>query len=129
MQERTKRVLKVVSTILLVVLTLVSIYELLKKARQKNVLPIFGAIRRLSETGDEIVDVNGDGTQYLVHDNEESQRNFKAFLENRGNRFIGQYGKSELYDFGDGEVLVKRTKIFNKYLLYDVYSDDFFNDI
>ncbi len=126
MQERVKRILKVVSMILLAVLTLVSIYELVKKAQQKNVLPIFGAIRRLSETGGEIVDVNGDGAHYLVYDNDESRRNFKSFLEELGYSFIGQYGKSDLYDFGAGEVLVKRTKIFNKYMLYDVYSDDFF---
>ncbi len=128
MQERAKRVLKVFSTILLVALTLVSIYELIKKAQQKNALPIFRAIRRLGESGGEIVDVSGDGRQFLVYDDEESMRNFKLFLEGRGYCFIGQYGKSDLYDFGDGEVLVKRTPIFNKYLLYDVYSDNLFDE-
>ncbi len=128
MNENIKRALKIISAILLGMITLLSIYELIKKAKDKDALPIIKAMRLLDESSSEIVDVLGNGTKFLLYDNAESHRHFESFLEEKGYQYVGRYGKSKLYDYADYEVIVKQNIMFNRYVLYEIYNETYFGE-
>ncbi len=128
MNENIKRALKIISAVLLVIMTVLSIYELIKKARDKDALPIIKAMRSLDESGSEVVDVLGNGTKFLVYDNAESHRHFASFLKDAGYQYVGEYGKSTLYDYDEYEVVIKKIILFNRYALYEVYNEMYFSE-
>ncbi len=128
MNENIKRALKTISAILLGIITVLSIYELIKKVKDKDALPIIKAMQLLDESGSEIIDVLGNGTKFLVYDNAESHRHFESYLAEKGYQYVGRFGKSKLYDFADYEVIVKRIKMFNRYVLYEIYNETYFGE-
>ncbi len=128
MNENIKRALKIISAVLLAIMTVLSIYELIKKAKDKDALPIIKAMRLLDESSSEIVDVLGNGTKFLVYDNAESHRMFDLFLAEKGYRYVGKYGKSKLYDYDEYEVVIKKIIMFNRYALYEVYNETYFGE-
>ncbi len=128
MNESIKRALKIISAILLAIMTVLSLYELIKKVKDNDALPIIKAMRLLDESGSEIVDVLGNGTKFLVYDNAESHRHFASFIEDKGYQYVGKYGKSKLYDYNEYEVVVKKTIMFNRYALYEIYNETYFGE-
>ncbi len=123
MSESIKKVLKVISLILLGAIALISIYQLLKKAKEKNLWPILVAMRTLVDSQSKMVDVLGDGSQFLMYDDTESERIFRTRLLDKGYQYVTKYGRSELYDYHEGEAIVKYNRLFNKYLLCEIYSE------
>ncbi len=124
MNESIKRQFKIVSAVILVVLTVVSIYHLIKKIKEKDLLPILQAMRTLDDGASDIVDLRGNGFKYLLHNDREGHSFFEQFLAEKGYQYVAKYGKSELYDHGDLEVVVKKYPIFNKYLLCEIYDQE-----
>ncbi len=125
MNESIKNTLKVISVVLLGIIAVLSIYQLLKKAKQKDFWSILAAMRSLDNSQSKMVDVLGDGSKFLLYDCPESRRKVKSFLHDRGYQYVAKYGRSELYDYAEGEVIVKYNSLFNRYLLCEIYDESY----
>ncbi len=125
MNENIKNVLKVISVVVIGVIAVLSIYQLIKKAKERDFLPIVMAMRQLDGDKSAMVDFSGKANKFLLYDTPEGRQRFKGYLLEKGYRYVAKYGRSELYDYADAEVVVKQSNLFNRYLLCEIYNESY----
>ncbi len=125
MNKNFKKIVNVVSIILISLVTIWSILKLIKLIRKYDAFALLQGFARLSSSEDEIVDVSGIGVKFIGRNTAETAESFADYLALEGYKKIGKFGKSDLYEYDGEEIIVKRSKLFSKYYLFEIFNDDY----
>lgn len=124
-----KKALKFVGSITLLVVMLLTMVKLIKLIRKHSLLSILKGFGLLCYGGADLVEVSENGTKFLSKKSQEGIEAFDEYLDEMGYKFIGQFGSSNLYEFDGVEVVIKRTKIFRKFYLYEIFNERYFEEV
>ncbi len=123
-----KKTLKIAGTLILAIVTVVSIIKLIQLVRKYSLCSILKGFMILSSDDVDLIEVSENGTKFLAKKTQEGVEAFDEYLNEIGYQFIGQFGSSNLYEFDGMEIVIKRTGLFGKYYLYEIFNERYFEE-
>ncbi len=123
-----KKILKVVGGIVIFFIALVSIIKLVQLIKKYSLLQVLGGVGKLNADDTDLVEISKNGTKFLTRSNETGLEAFKDYLDASGYSYIGQFGSSNLYEFDGVEIVVKRSSLFGKYYLFEIFNERYFEE-
>ncbi len=124
-----KKILKIFGIVVLSTVAVYSAFKLIKLVRKYSLVPVLGGLSKLGASGADMIDISKNGTKFLSLANNEGVEAFKDYLDAVGYTFIGQFGSSNLYELNGMEIIIKRTKLFGKYYLFEIYNERYFQEV
>jgi hypothetical protein len=121
-----KKILKAIGAVTLAAVTVYSIYHIVRLVKKYDVLSLLYGFDLLHRGHEGIIDISRKGVKFISRKSEENLYAFSEHLSANGYRLVGRFGRSDLYDYQGVEVIVKQTVLFNKYYLFEVYNESFF---
>ncbi|MCK8061292.1 MULTISPECIES: hypothetical protein [unclassified Fusibacter] len=121
-----KKFLKTIGAVSVIVVTAYSIYHLIRLIKKYDVLSLLYGFDLLHRGHEGIIDISRKGVKFISRKSEENLDAFSEYLKANGYRLVGRFGRSDLYDYQGVEVIVKQSMLFNKYYLFEVYNESFF---
>jgi hypothetical protein len=119
-----RKVIKVLATLVFVFGSLAFIYKLIDLYQKRNVESFLIAAMNAHQT-QSLVDISGSGIRFVGQKNDEIEREFEAYMANKGCVPIGNFGRSTLYSCDGNEVLVKKSSFFNQFFLYEIMDETY----
>lgn len=126
MKLNLKTCFKIVAGFVIGIISVYSLYKLWQLAKQRDVFSVVKGFFRLNESESALVDISGRGVKFLSKNDTIGQQAFDDYLANSDYRYIGCYGKSQLYNHQGEEIIVKSMPLFSQYRLYEVFNQDYF---
>lgn len=123
-----KKIFKCISGIILFAVVVFSIIKIIQLIKKYSLWEVLLGIGKLSSDGADVVELSENGTKFLTFKNEEGLSAFKEYLETVGYRYIGQFGSSNLYEYEGIEVVIKRSNLFGKYYLFEIFNEKYFEE-
>ncbi len=123
-----KKIVKIVSSVALTIIIVVSIIKLVQLIRKYSLFSMLKAFGILSSGDADLVEISDNGTKFVSSKSQEGINAFEEYLDEIGYQFIGQFGSSNLYEHEGMEIVIKRTKLFGKYYLYEIFNERYFEE-
>ncbi len=123
-----KKFLKIAGSVVVAVVTIISIIKLVQLIRKYSFLGLLKGLGILGSGDEDIVDVSDNETKFLVKKSQEGLEAFNEYLDMLGYKYIGQFGSSNLYEHEGTEIVIKKSKLFNKYYLFEIFNEQYFED-
>ncbi len=123
-----KKLVKIFGIVFATTLAVYSVFKVVKLVRKYSLVPVLGGLSRLGASGADVIDISKNGTKFLSLADNEGLEAFKDYLDVNGYKFIGQFGNSNLYEVNGMEIIVKRTKLFGRYYLFEIYNERYFEN-
>ncbi len=123
-----KKVLKIIGSVVLAAIVVISTIKLIKLIKKYSFMGILKGLGIVSSGEDDVVDVSGNETRFLVRKSQEGIEAFNDYLDVIGYKYIGQFGSSNLYEHEGTEIVIKRSNLFNKFYLYEIFNEQYFED-
>ncbi len=123
-----KKIVKIGLSVVLAVLLFVSVLKLIRLIRKHSFLSILKGFGILCSGDADLVEISDNGTKFLSKKSEEGIGAFEDYLDEIGYKFIGQFGSSNLYESNGMEIVIKRTTLFGKYYLYEIFNERYFEE-
>ncbi len=123
-----KKYLKIFGIVFVTTAAVYSAFKVIKLVKKYSLCPVLCGLSKLGASGADVIEISKNGTKFLSNADENGVDAFKEHLDSIGYSFIGQFGNSNLYEKNGLEVIVKRTKLFNKYYLYEIFNEKYFAD-
>ncbi len=127
-REEIKQIIKFSAGVFAVAFSIFSVYKIIQLIKKYDALSLLYGFDQLSRNEDTLVDISKAGTKFLSRKNDEGIEAFKAYLSSENYKFIGKFGRSDLYSIDGIEVIVRRTKLFNKYYLFEIFNEKYFEE-
>lgn len=109
-------------TFWLVITNVVAVAVLLcKLAKNYDIISIFHGMNIANQKKDELIDISYQGDKFVAMKNKSNLKKFDELLEEQGFKHIAKYGKSDIYVQDGVERLVKRSTVFCKYYLFELF--------
>ncbi len=124
-----KKILKIFGIVLVSTVAVYSAFKLIKLIKKYSLCPVLSGLSKLGASGADIIDISKNGTKFLSKADQEGIDAFKDYLETVGYKFVGQFGSSNLYELNGMEIIIKRTKLFGKYYLFEIYNERYFQEV
>lgn len=106
----------------LVISNVVAIVVLLcKLAKNYDIISIFHGMNIADQKKDELIDISYRGDKFVAVKSKSNLKKFDAMLEEQGFKHIAKYGKSDIYVQDGVERLVKRSTVFCRYYLFELF--------
>ncbi len=123
-----KKVVKVVSALALTIIVVISIVKLVQLIKKYSFIAMLKGFGILGSGEADLVEISDNGTKFISSNTEEGIEAFEEYLDEIGYKFIGQFGSSNLYEHDGMEIVIKRTKLFGKYYLYEIFNERYFEE-
>ncbi len=124
-----KKITKIFGVVVLSTIAVYSAFKLIKLAKKYSLVPVLSGLSKLGASGADMIDISKTGTKFLTLADNEGIEAFKDYLDAVGYKYIGQFGSSNLYELNGMEIIIKRTKLFNKYYLFEIYNERYFQEV
>lgn len=109
-------------TFWLVISNVVAVAVLLcKLAKNYDIISIFHGMNIANQKKDELIDISYCGEKFVAVKSKSNFKKFDALLEEKGFKHIANYGKSDVYIQDGVERLVKRSTVFCRYYLFELF--------
>ncbi len=125
MNKNFRKLVNIVSAILITLAAIWSIYKLLELIKKYDLISILLGFSKLATGGQDIVDISDKGVKFLAYNSADAAEAFNDYLEFEGYKKIGRFGKSDLYEYNGEEIIIKRSKLFNKFYLFEIFNDEY----
>ncbi len=123
--NKNKKLFHAISSTVLVLLAAWSIYKIIELIQKYDLISVFSGFGMLASSGNDIVDISGYGAKFIGYNTPQTVDAFSDFLSLEGYTKIGKFGKSDLYEYNGEEIIIKRSKLFNKYYLFEIFNDEY----
>lgn len=92
-----------------------------KLACSYDLVSVFHGMKIAREKKDELIDISHSGKKYVALKTKSNEKKFDQLLEAKGYKHIAKYGKSDVYMLDGVERLIKRSVIFGKFFLFELF--------
>ncbi len=123
-----KKITKIFGVVVLSTLAVYSAFKIIKLVKKYSLIPVLSGLSKLGASGADMIDISKTGTKFLTMADNEGIEAFKDYLDAVGYKYIGQFGNSNLYELNGMEIIIKRTKLFSKYYLFEIYNERYFQE-
>lgn len=122
-----KRIFKVIGAVAFTAVTVYSVYQLVKFIKNREVLSLLYGIELLRTSGDLVVDISRKGVKFVTSNDVASHAAFEKMLVKNGYKKVTRYGRSMIYEIDGREIAIKHSKLFNRYSLFEVFNEAYFD--
>lgn len=92
-----------------------------KLACSYDLISVFHGMKVAKEKKDELIDISYSGNKYIAYKSNSNEEKFDQMLEAKGYKHIAKYGKSDVYVLDGVEHLIKRSVVFGKFFLFELF--------
>lgn len=92
-----------------------------KLIRSYDVISVFHGMKVADKKKDELIDISYSGKKYVARKTKANLQKFEDLLEAKGYQHIAKYGKSDIYLLDGVETLVKKSVVFGRYYLFELF--------
>lgn len=123
-----KKMCRFFSTVFFIFVLTVSLMKLIKLMSKHNLIGILKGLGILCYDDADLVDISGNGSKLMSRKSQEGIEAFENYLDDMGYKFIGQFGSSNLYEHEGLEIVIKKSKLFGRFYLYEIFNERYFDE-
>lgn len=123
-----KKALKIIGGIVVAIVAIASIVRIIMLIKKYSLIEVLAGIGKLGNDGVDVVEISKNGTKFLATGNQDGIDAIKEYLDTVGYKYIGQFGSSNLYEYDGVEIVIKRSSLFGKYYLFEVFNERYFQE-
>lgn len=121
-----KRIAKIIAGISFACALIGLFFYLYTLLRKHQIRDLVSALLKSQQT-ETLEDLDGRGVRWIGLDTPENRRQFEAHMARMNYVPLDQFGRTKLYCRHGEEVLVKERRLLNRYIIFEIYNEVFFN--